>query len=489
MPKTTSERAARHHNRARHGWALALSASTTLGLVAIAAPPAHASPGDWSATGSLAIARDHHTATLMGNGKVLIAGGLVTPVAGQNVVPTASAEVYDPDTGAFSPTCPLALARADHSSTLLPDGRVMVAGGRNGSSALSSVEVYDPEAVDPLAGCTGTWTPTGSLREVRYDHTATTLVNGKVLVASGHGALVLTQRLSETAEVYDPATGTWSLTGSLDTPRENHTATLLGDGSVVVAGGDGIYGNAVPSAERYDPATGNWSRTGSLGIPREAHTATLLGDGSVLVAGGDGIDGSALASAERYDPAAGTWSPTGSLAVRRTAHTATLLPRGTLLVTGGGGSTTELYDPATGNWQSTGSLVAARTDHTATLLPSGLVLAVGGCCPLATAELFKPPATVPGSPTAVTATARNGSATVAWKPPADNGGSPITAYTVTASPGGASVTVDGSATAVTVSGLINRTSYTFTVQATNDVGSGAPSQPSNQVTPTRRPSG
>ena len=165
--------------------------------------------------------------------------------------------------------------------------------------------------VQPCAGQSGTWTATGSLATARDDHTATLLPNGKVLVAGGYdGSGTLAS-----AELYDPASGTWTATGSLATARYRHTATLLPNGKVLVAGGSDNSG-ALASAELYDPASGTWTATGSLATARDCHTATLLPNGKVLVAGG--FDGSgSLASAELYDPASGTWTATGSLATAR----------------------------------------------------------------------------------------------------------------------------------------------------------------------------
>ena len=196
------------------------------------------------------------------------------------------------------------------------------------------------------------------------------------------------------AELYDPATGTWSLTGSFDTGRIFHTATLLSNGKVLVAGGRDSDKVELASAELYDPARETWSGTGSLNTARYDHTATLLPNGMVLVAGGNPTE---LDSAELYDPASGTWSVTDSLNDGRADHVATLLPNGIVLVAGGTNDeidTAELYDLAAGTWSLTGSLNTMRKDHAATLLLNGMVLVTGGALmhksPVASAELYDP---------------------------------------------------------------------------------------------------
>jgi hypothetical protein len=245
--------------------------------------------------------------------------------------------------------------------------------------------LYDPAA--------GEWTSTGSMHDRRWGPAAVLLTNGLVLVAGGADNVFSFQSAVRTAELYDPATGNWTVTGSMNQERHSFTLTLLPNGKVLAAGGRGTN-DAVSSAELYDSATGVWTLTGSLQTPRTSHTATLLPNGKVLVAGGadlildqtgaDPVD-PVLASAELYDPVSGTWASTGSMSQPREVHTATLLPGGKVLVAGGvsyfGGifpTSAELYDSGTGKWLPTLPLVSGHRDHTAALLPGGQVLLVGG---------------------------------------------------------------------------------------------------------------
>ena len=351
--------------------------STAAAALFIAPPAAAGAPFTFGATGSLITARTNHTATLLPNGNVLVAGGY------NGSIFLTSAEVYDPASGSWTATGNLNTARGSHTATLLPNGKVLVAGGNNASGILTSAELYDPAS--------GSWTATGTLNTARDLHTATFLPNGKVLVAGGtNGSAYLTS-----AELYDPASGSWTATGSLNTARGSHTATLLPNGKVLVAGGSN-GSSALTSAELYDPASGSWTATGNLNTARDLHTATLLPNGKVLVAGGV-IGSSALTSAELYDPASGNWTATGSLNTARFAHTATLLPNGKVLVAGGLNSSgiltsAELYDQGSGSWTATGSLNTKRDSHTATLLPNGKVLVAGGYNggALTSAELYDP---------------------------------------------------------------------------------------------------
>jgi len=222
------------------------------------------------------------------------------------------------------------------------------------------------------------WNLGSNLNKGRLNHTATLLPNGKVLVAGGEdlGAGMA----AASAELYD-STGNWNETGNLKTGRYLHTATLLTNGKVVIAGGCGSSQPCVPlnSAELYDSTTGTWTSISNLNTARWAHTATLLSNGKVLVVGGYGVDGP-LKNAELFDPATGTWSKAGNLNNARVGHTATLLANGKVLVTGGvdSGKTSELYDPATQTWSDTGGLNVQRDWPTATLLANGKVLVAGG---------------------------------------------------------------------------------------------------------------
>ncbi len=344
--------------------------------------------GKWKITGSMHDARNYHTATLLKNGKVLVAGGW-------NGGPyIATAELYNPKTGRWTLTGSMHVARASFTATLLKNGKVLVAGGiGNGgfSDMLASAELYDPG--------TGTWTLTGSMHDPRELHTATLLRNGKVLVTGGDTSY-LTPTAS--AEIYDPATGTWSLTGSMSEPREEHTATLLRSCKVLVAGGATSNSlGGIATAEVYNPRTGVWSPTQSMHFGRRAHTATLLSNGKVLVAGGGDVNNvCCVAVAELYNPKTGTWSETGTMTDPRSFHSAALLKNGEVLVAGGqslstsnhyGSNTAELYNPRTGKWTATPNMHYYRFGQTETLLCDGKVLVAGGgdLTPSTTAELFR----------------------------------------------------------------------------------------------------
>ncbi len=373
----------------------------------VCATLAEAQQQTWSLTGPIGKARLWgHTATLLANGNVLVAGGTVYEVKNSSfvAVPEYRTDLYDSLSGQWSATGNLNTRRSDHLAVRLTTGKVLIVGGWQGTTPLSSAELYDPAS--------GIWSATGSLSVARGFATATLLADGRVLVAGGVDSYGLSAELA-TAELYDPATGAWSPTGSMNSPRQSPSATLLPGGKVLVAGG--LYewprpndiapkpGAVLRSAEIYDPATGNWTATGSLVTPRVVHSATLMNNGKVLVTGGgreeypfdhhNGVD-----KTEMYDPATGQWSAAANLNVPRFGHAATLLSNGGVLVSGGGDGdvapdNAEIFDPVSGNWSSSPALKAAHWGLTATLLANGTVLVTGG--PTAQTELFDPALATP----------------------------------------------------------------------------------------------
>jgi len=272
-----------------------------------------------------------HTATLLPNRKVLLAGGFVNSVWDYSGISGSynGATLYDSATGVFSGTGNMTANRGDHTATLLANDKVLIAGGADqdpNGTGLASAELYDPS--------TGTFTQTGNMDVGRFLHTATLLQNGRVLIVGG--ALTSASEPVATAEIYDPATGIFTMTGAMAIAREQHTASLLTDGRVLVVGGTTSTGTGdlqpTATAEVYDPSTGSFSVTGSMAEARTLHTATLLPSGKVLVAGG----GDENSTAEVYDPATGSFGITGGMAIGRSGHTATLLSNGSVLVVGGG---------------------------------------------------------------------------------------------------------------------------------------------------------
>ncbi|MDQ3927592.1 MAG: hypothetical protein M3328_00440, partial [Chloroflexota bacterium] len=225
---------------------------------------------------------------------------------------------------------------------------------------------------------TGTVTLISSMSVPRAGHSATLLPNGKVLIAGG---MVREGRYERSAELFDPATNTFSPTGSMAVGRTSHVATLLPSGKVLVAGGEA--GNGV-TAELYDPTSGTYTRTGDMNAVRDGATATLLKNGKVLIAGGfDFSKRQGHASAELYDPGSGQFTPTGSMRAARSAHTAALLSDGKVLIVGGGIGRNvlqdaEIYDPGTGRFSPAGTMPHPRHKHSAALLPDGRVFITGG---------------------------------------------------------------------------------------------------------------
>lgn len=339
------------------------------------------SKGTFIKTGDLNVPRVGHTATLLKDGRVLIAGG---------VLQQASAELYDPATGAFTLTGNMTTGRTGHTATLLADGRILITGGYDSNNlTIASAELYDP--------VTGTFSTTGNMSEARLGHVATLLSTGKVLISGSH---------DRSLELYDPATGTFGPTGYVNGSAYGIPATRLLNGDVLLGGY--AFG---PDAAVYHTMTGNVQ---ALTFPDLVHvngySETLLPNGKVLLAGGTtgGYASLGYCCAYLYDPTTQTFQATGSLATPRIFYTATLLQSGLVLIAGGGvGSpvateyaSAELYDPATGTFTRAGNMSGPREHHTATLLLDGRVLLVGGQLdsqegdsgPSSTAELYVPDA-------------------------------------------------------------------------------------------------
>lgn len=350
-------------------------------------------------TGSLDTARGQATAVLLNNGKVLIAGGAVmvnnappssvTPFTSQAL---SSAELYDPATGKFSVTGSMKAARVLPTSTLLPDGRVLIAGGCAGVAigphltALSSAEIYDPKS--------GSFISTGDMVTPRCGAQATLLPNGKVLIV---GSLVgtTTSRLgSSAAEIYDPATGKFSVTGNMNAPRGGSFGLVLTPNGKVLVAGDGLHDNAIQQYEVYDPVAGTFSTVSAPGNLQDVENATLLPNGEVLAVGTREPDG--YMRFEIFNPSSNTFSVFGKASIQEARYSdkPVVLQNGKVLLAGvtdvvidPGNPTAasqqqpadETYDPVSGKTATVSRMNALRVlGQTETILPNGQVLFAGG---------------------------------------------------------------------------------------------------------------
>jgi hypothetical protein len=330
------------------------------------------SPGHLAPTGNTVVERFAHTATLLSNGKVLIAGGM-----SRNGVWLDSAEIYDPVSGRFTLAGNLHAQRAGATATLLPNGSVLVAGGDDGSGkSLASAEIYNP--------ATSTFSGTGSMTNPRGQAAVVLLKTGKVLIAGGNASGDDDQLV--TAELYDPATGRFIPTGSMHQRRSYFTATMLKDGRVLVAGGlaggEYPYHKVEATAEIYDPVTERFTETSSMGFPRFKQGAALLPDGRVLIAGGSNEMGRQVtySSTEIFDPEMGRFSPGPQMKLPRykLLSGVVALSDGRILLAGGA-DRPEIYD------STRRTFTELNTDplegflfSTATLLNDGRVLLVNG---------------------------------------------------------------------------------------------------------------
>ena len=324
--------------------------------------------GGITAIRSMTRTRAAHTATLLPDGKVLIAGGF-----DDDERTLASAEVFDPNQKTFAPTQDMNVTRAGHTATLLPNGKVLIAGGYNGNY-LASAELYDP--------ADRTFTPTNTMVAARSGHVAVLLQNGKVLLAGGVG---VGWTFLRNAELYDTATNSFAATSDMLAARESHTATLLANGKVLIAGGHKGRRSAITiysSAEMYDPANGRFSGTGDMTRIRHKHEAVLLADRRVLIVGGaDQRDGRpAYSSVEIFNPATGTFVAAGDMNSPRykLQGTVVLLNDGKVFIAGGS-NRAEVFDPSRNRFAYVpGDMGTTRLFATATRLSNGQVLITGG---------------------------------------------------------------------------------------------------------------
>ena len=324
-------------------------------------------------TGSMSTGRYGAFAAPLPGGKVLIAGGF-------NGSSLSSAEIYDSNSGAFSPAANgLSVARGFGTATVLQDGRVLLAGGGayNDMNNVTNAEIYNPS--------TGQFTPTGSMHVQRASMTATLLTNGKVLIAGGIASDGVTRLAS--AELYDPVGGTFTLTGNMINATDDAAAVRLPNGKVLIAGGGNGGATSLATAELYDPVSGTFTATGSMTTGRDDAVAVLLNNGKVLVASGGNMDQS-VGTADLYDPATGTFTASHTTFSPRDFASAATLSDGTVLLVGGRvdsananvGSlnTAVLYNPATDTFTPTASMASARFYFPAITLPDGSVFVAGG---------------------------------------------------------------------------------------------------------------
>jgi len=354
--------------------------------------------GEWLPAANMHDERTYHSATLLPDGRVLVAGGVKYDPDLSTFLAVNSVEIYDPVMDFWTHAAPMHAARAYHSAVLLSDGRVLVAGGRDRSNDnpdnrqatyVISAEIYDP--------ITGDWTPTSPMHLYSHavERSVTLLSDGRVLFTGGK--VFWSGEVVDWVGIYDPVADDWeNAVSPMHEARHDHSATLLPDGRVLVVGGEGKEKfHYHKNAEIYDPLTDNWTL-----IPIESTFVgplTLLLDGRLLLIKDSSVEGYV------YDPATNSSIWAGSPFVSQPSYSpiggaaaVTVLQNGWVLKTGGHGlraaalrtlEVAHLYNPDTNGWATATPMTIPREGHTSTLLPDGQVLVTGG----ASAERFQLP--------------------------------------------------------------------------------------------------
>ncbi|MHB1496508.1 MAG: kelch repeat-containing protein [Acidimicrobiales bacterium] len=483
--------AGRNRRLVRTGAAIVSAVAVAAPLIGevLAAQPASAQvAGAFVATGSLATARSHATATRLTTGPT---AGDVLVTGGQDATgnPLGSAELYNPATGFWAPTAPMPVAVTDATATLLGNGEVLVAGGLTGTAG-ALVPTAASQLFDPA---TDQWSMTGALQLATFDASAVWSTSGEVLYAGGLTSTLPAATAVPAAEIYNVNNHSWNFTPSaLPTGVAGAQIAALTNGDVLVAGGEtGPSGTTSNAAEIYQTSPNTWSPVGAM-VAGVAYGATAtLSNGEVLVAGGETTPTGAITpTTQIFNPSTSSWQSEGGLPESSYGATATLLGTGEVLYAGGLTSSSgapsaaaELYDPSNGTWTTTGSLLAAEGFGTTTALDNGDVLIAGGQTVTgvtAEAELYEP-----------TGTATTGAPTISSPSTFDVVAGSFNAFTVTttgtpapivtesgALPPGLTFAYNGNGTA-TISGtppVGTSGSYPVTLTASNGVGSPAVQQ-------------
>ena len=297
------------------------------------------------------------------DGRVLVTGGNQPSFAAGAV---KTAEFWTPGPEVWEFTDDMVDERFSHAMTVLKDGRVLAAGGRDiKNTGTDHAEIWNPE--------TGNWTAVENMNDAHESFSMVTMDDGRVIVTGGSNR---DYDPTAIAEIYDPEANTWTLIGDMSVDRIWHTGTLLSDGRVLIVGGGDPDGPYIKNTEIYDPVEGIWFSAGDMTIGRTQHTATLLKDGRILVVGGRGK----RQTSEIYDPTSNTWGEVADMIEPRSEHAALLMPDGRVLVAGGTGSraSIEAWDPATNTWSLVGDLQIGRYRHLGELLQDGRIIIMGG---------------------------------------------------------------------------------------------------------------